>query len=445
MVKHRNILAILRQLSETGPLETDAELLGRFAAHRDEEAFAALVRRHGRLVWAVCRHLAGPDADDAFQATFLVLLRNAGKIRKANNLSAWLHSVAYRVCSKARLSAKRRLQRERTVVVKEGNGSVVPDSAWDRAMAAVHEEVARLPETLRVPFVMCSLEGKSITEAAAQLGWKLGTLSGRLTRAKDALLARLDARGLTAGAVAALACTASTAPAEVLAKAANLVHDGLTVSSSILSLTQGVIGMSAYHVKMLAAGVLLACGLGLGGGAGWLANAEAQPPATPAAKMTPEEKVRQLEAQLEQAKKEVEDKKKERLLKVRQFYERMDAVRSTTKWDYNFVPFYGMDVDTFVKFLQEREALGWDYSGQMTLMQNGKDAPMWVFRRPAKKPLGLPQTNPNPGREAPSTGLPPGGQVDPRLLNLHPEKPPENPSEPQKPEGKPSGPSMPRP
>src|SRR4029450_225316 len=96
-----------------GGAATARELLGRFAAGRDADAFAALVERHGRLVWAVCRHLAGPDADDAFQATFLVLLRNAGRIRRPDSLAAWLHGVAYRVCTKARLSARRRAARER--------------------------------------------------------------------------------------------------------------------------------------------------------------------------------------------------------------------------------------------------------------------------------------------------------------------------------------------
>src|SRR5207253_10092636 len=120
-----------------------AELLDRCASHRDEEAFNTLVKRHGRLVWTVCHNLVGQDADDAFQATFLVLLRNTGKVRKANNLSAWLYGVAYRVCSKARQAARRRVRREQTVAVKDRSGSIVPDSTWDRAMTAVHEEVVK--------------------------------------------------------------------------------------------------------------------------------------------------------------------------------------------------------------------------------------------------------------------------------------------------------------
>ena len=421
-MNHPNIPAILRQLSETGPPVTDAELLGRYALHRDEDAFAALVRRHGRLVWSVCQHLAGSGADDAFQATFLVLLLNAGNARVANKLSAWLYGVAYRVCLKARQAAKRRTCREQAVAVKDRGSSIVPDSLWDLAFAAVHEEIFKLPETLRVPFVLCTLEGKSITEAAEQLGWKLSTLSGRLRRAKDSLLSRLAARGITAGSVVTLACTATSAPADVLAKTSKLVHSGVIVSSSILQLSQGVIGMSAYQVKMLAAGVLLAFGLGIGSWSGWVANAEAQQ-ATPVEKLTPDEKVRRLEQQLAQARAEAEEARRleearRRLAELDEEKSRLAGSLSTAKWEYSFVPVSPMDAAKFVKFLQEHEARGWDYSGQTTLVEQSKDTVMWVFRRPTKQPLGI-QPNPdqpnNPfynGPKPPST-KPAGGTTPP--------------------------------
>jgi RNA polymerase sigma factor (sigma-70 family) len=423
-VKHSNIPAFLRQLSETGPPVTDAELLGRYAVQRDEDAFAALVRRHGRLVWSVCQHLAGSDADDAFQATFLVLLRNAGKAGIADKLSPWLYGVAYRVCLKARQSARRRVCREHAVSVKERDGSIVPDSLWDRALTAVHEEVFNLPEKLRVPFVLCILEGKSVTEAAGQLGWKLSTLSGRLTRAKDSLLSRLDARGITAGSVAALACMAMTAPAEVLAKTASLVQRGAIVSSSILQLSQGVIGMSAYQVKTLAAGVLLAFGLGIGSWSGWAANAEAQQP-PPVEKLTPDEKVRRLEQQLAQARAEAEyarqlEEARRRLAEMNEDTSRLLGSLSTAKWEYNFMPVSPMDAHKFVKFLQDQESRGWDYSGQTTLVHQSKDTAMWVFRRPANKAQGV---KPNPDqpnnpfsnnqKSPPSSGNKPEGPSDP--------------------------------
>src|SRR6476469_9756425 len=117
----RPLNAVLRALADSGPPDTDADLLRRFVATRDDEAFGRLVKRHGRLVWAVCRHLSRSDAeaDDAFQATFLVLFRNAAKIRDAGRLSAWLHGVAYRVCARARRAAQRRAVRERAAAVSE--------------------------------------------------------------------------------------------------------------------------------------------------------------------------------------------------------------------------------------------------------------------------------------------------------------------------------------
>jgi DNA-directed RNA polymerase specialized sigma24 family protein len=109
----RPLHAVLRAIADAAPPATDADLLRRFVASRDDEAFAALVKRHGRLVWAVCRHLTDSAAadDDVFQATFLVLVRNAAGVRYAAKLSAWLHGVAYKVCGKSRLAARRRTTR----------------------------------------------------------------------------------------------------------------------------------------------------------------------------------------------------------------------------------------------------------------------------------------------------------------------------------------------
>jgi RNA polymerase sigma factor (sigma-70 family) len=377
-VKQRTIPALVRQLAETGPPVTDAELLSRFTAERDGEAFAALMHRHSRLVWAVCRHLAGPDADDAFQATFLVLLRNAGKVRNPNSLAAWLHGVAYRICSKARQASRRRSGRERAAAVPERNTTVVPDSAWDRALAVVHEEVGRLPYTLRVPFVLCVLEGRSVTEAAGQLRWKVNTVSVRLGRAKDALLARVNARGLTAGVAVALAFPCAHAPAATLAKAAELVRGGETIPESVHHLTQGVLGMTANQIKLLAAGVLLTVGLGVGGRAGWLATAGAQSQPNLYPRLTPEERVKQLEAELEQAKKDVE----------RARDQRRAGAYSTAKWQYEFVPAGEVDAEGFVKALQDRESGGWEFNGQVTLKKDGKGTAVWVFRRPAGGRVG---------------------------------------------------------
>jgi len=375
-VTPQSLRAVLRSLADAEPPASDGELLRRFL-RGDDDAFAELVGRHGRLVWTACRHLTGSDAgaDDAFQASFLVLVRNARSVRDAGRLSAWLYGVAYKVCARARRSAARRAARERAAAVSERNGSAVADSAWDRALAAVHEELATLPETLRVPFVLCCLEGKGVTEAAEQLGWKLGTFSGRLTRAKDALLAKLEARGLALGVVAGLGL--AVPPPATLAKAAALARAGSAVPDSILKLTQGVIGMGATSFKVLVAVALLACGLGLGAGKGWVATADAQAPGQPtppkAADAALDPKL--LQADLERALGAFDAA----LLK-----DRLETYTAkTTKWEYDFVVVSDITQTKFVEFLQDRENRGWEFNGTTTFRHEGKPTPIWVFRRPA--------------------------------------------------------------
>jgi RNA polymerase sigma factor (sigma-70 family) len=369
----RNLQAVLRSIAAE-PAVSDAELLRRVAT-ANSAAFAELVRRHGRLVWAVCRHLAGSDADadDAFQATFLVLLRNAGKVRDARRLSAWLHGVAYRVCGRARRAAQRRASREKVVAVPERNGQAVPDSAWDRALAAVHEEVGRLPETLRIPFVLCCLEGKGVTEAADQLGWKLGTLSGRLTRAKDALLARVDARGLTAGVAIGLGLAAP--PAVTVAATAGLIRASTTVPNSIVQLTRGVMSMRTTTLKLLAAGILLASGLGLGLGTGGLPTAGAeQPNTTPLGKAATDPAA--LQADLNRALEAADG------LLLGNLTRAEGLTAHTKKWDYDFVEVSNLSQTKFFTFLQDREDRGWEFIGSTPMPVNDRPSADWVFRRP---------------------------------------------------------------
>jgi RNA polymerase sigma factor (sigma-70 family) len=466
-VRTRTLQAVLRTLADAMPPTGDGELLRRFTTG-DEDAFAELVRRHGRLVWAVCRHLTGSDAeaDDAFQATFLVLLKNAGKIREPGRLSAWLHGVAYKVAAKARLASKRRSTRERAAAVSERNGHAVADSAWDRALAAVHEELGRLPETLRVPFVLCCLEGKGTTEAAEQLGWKLGTLSGRLTRAKDALIARLNARGLTVGAVAGLGLL--TPPAAAIAKATALGAAGSTIPTTVLQLTQGVIGMSTTTIKVLAVAVMVTCGLGLGVGSGWMANAEAQTTTKKAqTKTDPADEVKRLELLIEKSRllneqNRLQDEAARRAVQAendalnnsRLLYEQAiealskaqvtrveSATAKTSKWDYDFVVVSDMSQTKFVEFLQDRENRGWDYNGTTTYLHNGKPTQIWVFRRPSKAVMqdsdgagvyrkAEPGTSP-PLRNYPLRTFLPGQTDKPSFLlpaTLDPAKPPAKPT-----------------
>ncbi len=406
----QSILGILHSLAATGSLVPDGELLRQFLAN-DERAFAELVRRHGRLVWAVCRHLTRSDAeaDDAFQATFLVLLKNAKRVRDPGKLSAWLHGVAYKVCAKTRQAAQRRQSREQAMAAREGNGSAVPDSAWDRALAAVHEEVAKLPETLRVPFVLCCLEGIGVSEAAAQLGWKLGTLSGRLTRAKDAVLVKLEARGMTLGIVATVGVV--SLPTAVVAKATALAQIGFTVPISIVQLSQGVIGMSMKSVKMLAAAVMLTCGLGLSVGTGWVGEAGAQGEGKPdnAAKVKkleeelkaarlrlpkmvidPNAEVKRLQMELDQAKAATEQEARRPEVYSAYIQEALRSIRpnneqlKTAKWEYDLVDILEtFDKAKFASFLQERENQGWEFLGSTTLGKSG-GVFQWLFRRAVK-------------------------------------------------------------
>src|SRR5262249_868423 len=184
---------------------TDAALLDRFISARDETAFAALVDRHGPLVLHVCRRVLGhlQDAEDAFQAVFLVLARKAATVSPRDALTAWLHGVAHRVALKAR-AAKLRQQRAGPPLV-EPPADPRPDPLADLSarelLALVDEEVRRLPHVYRLPVILCCLEGRSLEEAARQLGWTLGSVKGRLERGRARLHARLIGRGLTLSAV----------------------------------------------------------------------------------------------------------------------------------------------------------------------------------------------------------------------------------------------------
>src|SRR5262249_38006302 len=184
------LLQYVRALAGTAAAgdRSDPDLLGQFVARRDEGAFAALLERHGPLVLGVCRQVLGDqqEAEDAFQATFLVLARKAATIHRQASLAAWLHRVALNL-ARTTLAAKARRRAHERQVARMVQATHAANEAPCDWQALVHEEVDRLAEKYRLPVVLCYLEGKTHGEAARALGWPLGTVKGRLARARDLL------------------------------------------------------------------------------------------------------------------------------------------------------------------------------------------------------------------------------------------------------------------
>jgi RNA polymerase sigma factor (sigma-70 family) len=180
---------------------SDAQLLTRYLVQRDQIAFEAIVRRHGGMVLGVCRRILGNahDAEDAFQATFLVLVRKARTIVPRAGLASWLHGVARRTAMKARTGRARWVARGRQAM-PQPMAAAGQEDVWMDLRAIVDEELAALTDIYRQAIVLCDLEGKSRKEAAAQLDWAEGTLSGRLARGRRLLAARLTRRGVALSA-----------------------------------------------------------------------------------------------------------------------------------------------------------------------------------------------------------------------------------------------------
>jgi RNA polymerase sigma factor (sigma-70 family) len=184
---------------------SDGKLLERYLTGAEleaQEAFQALVVRHGPMVLGICRHVLSEEheAEDAFQATFLVLAQKASTIRNRNVLAGWLHEVAHRIAIKARVSVVRRRTLERQGMAMSAT-SIEPDkqseeAAWNELRPVLHAEVDRLPEKYRLPVILCYLEGRTNEEVAALLHWPVGSVKGRLSRARELLRSRLVRRGL---------------------------------------------------------------------------------------------------------------------------------------------------------------------------------------------------------------------------------------------------------
>jgi RNA polymerase sigma factor (sigma-70 family) len=280
---------LLRHITRHAAAATpNAILLARFVADRDGEAFAALVRRHGPIVYRVCRRLVGINlADDAFQATFLVLATRAGSVRKPGSLGSWLVGVAGRVARQMHKAERRRMTRERAAAT-----FAVPDHGNDHADSAeqariLDDELTRLSDRLRGPVVVCLLHGRTYEQAAAELGGSARTVRRRLDEAKRVLRARLERRGVVpafaAALVAGINAADGTVPAGLSSRTATVVSGFLAGGSTIPAalIAKGVATTMTTSMRMVtvllatAAAGLTALGVGLAG------DGKQSPPAAP--------------------------------------------------------------------------------------------------------------------------------------------------------------------
>jgi RND family efflux transporter MFP subunit len=294
--KPASILSWIRRMTAEVGGASDAQLLDRFAAHRDEAAFELLLWRHERLVFGVClRVLHDPqDAEDAFQATFLALARHAGRIAKREAVAGWLHKVAHRVSLTARGQRARRGAREKLAGAAEYlSAPPEPEAPLENQdlRRVLDQEIGQLPERFRAAVVLCYLEGKSVDEAATLLGCPRGTVASRLARARERLRLRLVGRGLAPTAALAIFTQANAAPRSLAliptltAAAGRYTAKGPAVlSPRVTALTEEVLRAMLLHklktgILVLGAlvGILLVAG-GLAAGLHAQAGPNAEPP-----------------------------------------------------------------------------------------------------------------------------------------------------------------------
>ncbi|MCE9568324.1 MAG: sigma-70 family RNA polymerase sigma factor [Planctomycetes bacterium] len=321
----------------------DGELLNRFTKSRDDAALTALVQRHASLVWGVCCRLLHNrhDAEDAFQATFLVLVRKAATIQNKELVANWLYGVAQQTAVRLKAMAAKQGVRERQVIDMPEPAEA--EARVDDLLPLLDQELSRLPEQFRNLIVLCDLEGKTRKEVAQQLGCPEGTIASRLARARAMLTKRFARHGLTvSGAAVAAVLSQSVASASAPAcligstiKAASLMAAGQVASSGLISakvvaLTEGVVkAMFVNKIKSVLSAVLVGSmvlggagtGVSLSNGAKAVAQSEAkplvalvaapvEPPKLEAQKKEVEEKLQQLRKQLQEleARKVAEDK-----------------------------------------------------------------------------------------------------------------------------------------
>jgi RNA polymerase sigma factor (sigma-70 family) len=260
---------------------TDEHLLTCFIEQRDEAAFEVLVRRYGPMILGVCRRILRDqhDADDAFQATFLVLVRKATSIVPRTMLGNWLHGVAQTTALRAKVAGAKRAVRERRLTRMSEPAAAECDDVGSDLRPLIDQELRCLPEKYRRPLILCHLESRSIKEAARQLGWPQGTLAGRLARARIMMAKRLARHGLfLAGGALAAVLSENSAPACVstmlvsaTVRAASMLATGRlapgAVSSEIAILTEGVVKSMMITRLKIASAMLLSAAILVSGGA----------------------------------------------------------------------------------------------------------------------------------------------------------------------------------
>jgi RNA polymerase sigma factor (sigma-70 family) len=300
-IQHVRRAALLRD----GAGRTDEELLKDFISRHEDAALGALVRRHGPMVWGVCRRVLRSyhDAEDAFQATFLVLVRKAASIALPELLANWLYRVAYQTALNARATAARRKERERQVTDMP-EPEVVPQDHRHDLRSVLDEALSHLPDKYRAVIILCDLEARTRQEAARQLGVPEGTVAGRLARARTMLAKRLTRHGLaTAGGTVAVVLAQHMAAAGVpIAVVSNAIKAatvfaagpraaGGVISPEVAALTQGVLKTMLWSKLKVATAVLLGVFACVGGGAvALLSMAAGQEAQATAQKALPEDK-----------------------------------------------------------------------------------------------------------------------------------------------------------
>ncbi len=266
----------------------DGDLLLRYRRERDQDAFGSLVRRHGPMVLGVCRRVLRNEhaAEDAFQATFVVLAKRADAVRPPDRLAPWLYGVAYRTALKARGRAFRRAEVERDYATEVAHRAPGEADALPDVRPIIDEQLNALPEKYRAPLVLCGLQGLNKQEAAERLGVPEGTVSSRLARAREMLRDRLARRGVivpAAGFAALVSPNAlcATVPPALTESVAACAATGAAVPATVLALSNEVLAaMSWLKVKTLCAGLVA---FALAGGGMLALTADDKKPAQPPA------------------------------------------------------------------------------------------------------------------------------------------------------------------